>query len=176
MAITLGTSDALILGGTFQSVTGDEAQKRTLLNGAASDADIITLLGDMESISNAAMLRWKWGGRKVLGLNATPQATSQNLVSAFMQLNFRQPNTVNAEEFVEKSWTIPAYVDSLRDTDNTPIIDTPADTTPATRLGRIVAFLEDNLVHTAADGTVVVGGWEYVGGGFGTGADFIDGL
>lgn len=177
MAVTLdATANAQILGGIFRSVTGDEAQKRTYLNGAADDADIIQLLEDMDFCTNAGMVKWKWGGRKVLGLTTTPATTSQNLVSAFMQLNFTQVDTVNPENTVERHWSLPAYLDSLRDTDNTPTVDTPASTNGATRLGRIISFLEDNLVHTASDGTVVVGGWTYAGGGFGTGADFIDGL
>lgn len=176
MAITLeSAASAFTLGGIFKSTTGDEANKRTLLNGAAVDADIIQLLGDMDDLSNARMLKWKWAGRKVLGLDSAAATTSQNLVSAFMQLNFTQVDPVNADNTVERHWSLPAYVDTLRGSDNLPQVASPGSGSVAAKLGRVIAFLEDNLAFEASDGTIVVGGFTYVGGGFGTGADFIDG-
>lgn len=176
MAITLDTAASYArLAGQFKSTTGDIAQKQNLLNAAAIDADIIQLLQDMDDLSNARMLKWKWNGRKVLGLDATASTASQNLVSAFMQLNFSQVDPVNADNTIERHWSLPAYVDTLRGSDNLPQVDAPGSGSVAAKLGRIIAFLEDNLVAIAADGSTVVGGWTYVGGGFGTGADFIDG-
>lgn len=176
MAVTLeAAASAFVLGGTFKSTTGDEAQKRTLLNGAATDAEIIQLLSDMDDLSNARMLKWKWAGRKVLGLDATASTASQNLVSAFMQLNFTQVDPVNADNTIERHWSLPAYSDTIRGSDNLPSVAAPGSGSNAAKLGRIIAFLEDNLAFEASDGTIQVGGWTYVGGGFGTGADFIDG-
>lgn len=176
MAITLeAAASAYSLGGIFKSTTGDEAQKRTLLNGAAIDADIIQLLTDMEALTNARMLKWKWAGRKVLGLSTSASTSSQNLVSAFMQLNFQQTDPVNADNTVERHWSLPAYVDTLRGSDNQPDVAAAGGGSLQAQLGRVIAFLEDNLAFEASDGTIVVGGWTYVGGGFGTGADFIDG-
>jgi hypothetical protein len=176
LAITLeAAASGLVLGGIFKSTTGDEAVKRTLLNGAADDSAIIQLLQDMDDLSNAKMMKWKWGGRKATGFDSSASTNSQNLVSAFMQLNFSQVDPVNADNTVERHWTLPAYVDTLRGSDNLPQVASPGSGSVAAKLGRIIAFLEDNLAFEASDGSIVVGGFTYIGGGFGTGADFIDG-
>lgn len=176
MAITIdAAAAALTLGGTFKSTTGDEAVKRTLLDGSAADADIEQLIQDMDDLSNAKMIGWKFGGRGIHGMDSSAQTTSQNLVSAFMQLNFTQVDPVNAEKTVERHWSLPAYVDTLRGSDNLPTVATAGSGSVAAKLGRIIDFLVDALAFEAADGSIVVGGWTYVGGGFGTGADFIDG-
>lgn len=176
MAITISAAaDAFTLGGILKSTTGDEAVKRTLLNGAAIDADIIQLLQDMDDLSNARMLKWKWAGRKATGFDAAASTNSQNLVSAFMQLNFSQVDPINADKTVERHWSLPAYLDTLRGSDNLPTVAAPGSGSVAAKLGRVIAFLEDNLAFEASDGSIVVGGFTYVGGGFGTGADFIDG-
>lgn len=176
MAITIeSAASAFTLGGVLKSTTGDEAVKRTLLNGAAVDADIEQLVQDMDDLTNARMLKWKWAGRKVSGMKSSAATTSQNLVSAFMQLNFSQVDPINPDATVERHWSLPAYSDTLRGSDNLPTVASPGSGSNAAKLGRIIAFLEDNLAFEASDGSIVVGGFTYIGGGFGTGADFIDG-
>lgn len=176
MAITLGASpDVLTLATDHQSITGDGASKRTQLDGGTSDTDITNLIEDMDSISAAKIVRANWGGRIASGMKGSAQSTSQNLISAWMQLNFSKVDPVNAAKTVVKSWSLPAYNDTLRDTDNTPTVGTPGSGSAAARLGRIVATLEDSLAYLGADGVYYNGGWTYVGGGFGTGNDVIDG-
>jgi len=177
MAITLATTPAVLpLAATFVSTTQDEAIKRTLLDGGISDTDVINLLTDMDACSNAKMINVNFGGRLASGQKGTASTSSQNLVSAFMQLNFEKVDPVNAAKTVRKSWALPAYADALRGSDNAPDVGTPGTGSLAERLGRIVATLEANLAFLGADGVYDNGGWTYVGGGFGTGNDIIDGI
>lgn len=176
MAITLAaTPDVQSLSGSFKSVTGDEAFKRTILDGGMIDADVEQLLQFMDDLSNAQMIGWKWGDRAASGFAGSASSSSQNLVSAFMVLNFAKVHPLNASETVQKSWVLPAYLDTLRDGANQPDVGTPGTGTIQEKLGTIVALLEDNLAYKAADGAYYNGGWTYQGGGFGTGNDVIDG-
>jgi hypothetical protein len=176
MAITLAAApDVLTLAVDFKSVSGDGASKRTQLDGAATDTNIINLLTDMDTLSNARMVRAVWGGRLAAGQKGSASSSSQNLISTWMQLNFEKVDPVNAANTVRKSWALPAYLDALVDTDFSPTVDTPGTGSNAARLGRIIDFLEDSLAYLGADGTYYNGGWTYVGGGFGTGNDVLDG-
>lgn len=176
MAITIGAAAAVQkASATFESVTGDNAVKTTLIGGSAIDADLIAYFEDMDTLSNARMLNPQVAGRLIAGHKGAASANSQNLVSVFMQLNFSQVNPINTADEVERSWLLPAPVEALRGSGNTPVIAAAGTGSVAARVGRLVSFLVDNLAFKAADGSYVVGGWTYNGGAFGSGADFVDG-
>jgi hypothetical protein len=176
MAVVIAAAAAALrVKGIFKSITLDEAVKSTLIDGAASDTDITNYVDDMDHLSNAKMVGWDFGGRAITGMKASAVNASQNLVSAWMQLNFEQTDPINPDKTVRRSWSLPAYDDTLRGSDHQPTITTAGTGSLAARLGRVRDFLLDSLAFEAADGSIVVGGWTYVGGGFGTGADVIDG-
>jgi len=176
MAVTIDAAAAAqTIGGVFKSITLDEAVKRTLVDGAATDTDLINYITDIDLLSNAKMVDWKFGGRAFHGMKSSAVNASQNLVSAWMQLNFEQVDPINADKTIRRTWSLPAYDDSLRGSDHQPVITTAGTGSLSARLGRVRDFLLDSLAFEAADGSIVVGGWTYVGGGFGTGADVIDG-
>jgi hypothetical protein len=177
MAVTIAAAAAALpLGGIFRSITLDEAVKRTLIDGAATDTDLTNYVDDLDHLSNAKMIDWKFGGRLFSGMKSSAVNASQNLVSAFMVLNFEQTDPVNADKVIKRSWSLPAYDDTLRGTGNIPTITTAGTGSLAARLGRVRDFLLSSMAFEAADGSIVVGGWNYVGGGFGTGADVVDGV
>jgi len=176
MAVTIDAAAAIQpLNATFQSVTGDDAIKRTLINGAADDTDLIAYMDNLDTLSNALIFNAKFGGREFHGMKGAAVNASQNLVSAFMQLNFTQVDPINAAKTIEKAWRLPAFIEACRGSDNTPVIAAAGTGSTAARIGAVVAFLVDNLCGVDASGAPIVGGWTYAGGGFGTGADFVDG-
>lgn len=177
MAVVIeAVASALPLAGTFKSITNDEAQKRTLLDGASTDTQITNLVDDLDNLSNAKLLNWKFGGRAITGMKGSASASSQNLVSAFAVLEFSQANPVNVDlPDLKRSFSIPAYVEAIRSSDNSIAIAAAGTGSAAARIGRMVAYLVDHLCAVDAAGATVVGGWTYNGGGFGTGADFVDG-
>lgn len=176
MAITLSAApDTVFTRLVMTSVSGDQAVKNTEIDGGYDDTATIAALTALDQISNAKFTG-KVGGRTISGQKGSASSSSQNLISAFMVLNFSKVDPVNAANTVSKSYVVPAYVDTLRQTDNTPDVGTPGTGSLAAYLGTLVAWLEDNLAYLGADGTYYNGGWTYQGGGFGTGNDVIDGV
>lgn len=176
MAVTIAAAAAALpISGKFVSDTGDEAIKRTLIDGAASDTDVTNFVDDLDHISNAQMVDWKFGGRIISGMKGAPVTALQNLVSTWLQLNYTQVDPVNSANTIERHFSVPAFVDSIRGSDNTVTIAAAGTGSLAARVGRINEFLIANLAFTAADGSIVSGGWTFAGSGFGTGADVIDG-
>lgn len=178
MAIAISdTSDNVTVRMTFQSVTGDEATKVFELDGAIADADLEQLVEDIDLLSNAKITQCTVSGvRQVTGMDASASSSSQNLVSALAFLTFTKVNPLNALKTVKKTFSIPAYADGMRDTDNTVLVAAPGSGSIAARVGRVIATIEDNLEYLGADGTFYPGGFTYDGSqsGFGTVNDVID--
>jgi hypothetical protein len=169
--------DTVFMRLVMESVTGDKAVKNTEIDGGYDDTATIAALTALDNVSNARFTG-KVGGRVISGQKGTAVAALEQLISAFMVLNFEKVDPVNASNTVSKSYVVPAYLNILRSngTGGQPDVGTPGTGSIAEYLGTLVAWLEDNLAYLGADGTYYNGGWTYVGGGFGTGNDVIDGI
>ena len=176
MAITLAAApDVRNIAISMESTTGDKAIKRTPVGSTASDANVIAALTALDNVSNARFFG-NFGGRLISGQKGSAVNAGQNLISAFMSLNFSQTDPINPANTVQRSFTVPAYVDELDPGTHIPDVGTPGTGSVSAYLGTLVVFLEDHLAFEAADGSIVEGGFTYVGGGFGTGNDVVDGI
>jgi hypothetical protein len=176
MAITLSASpDTVFMRLVMEASSGDQAIKTTEIDGAYDDTETIAFLTALDQVSNAKFTG-KVGGRLISGQKSSAGTTSQNLISAFMVLNFSKVDPVNAAKTVSKSYVIPAYPDTLVASGYVPDVGTPGTGSLAAYLGTVVAWLEDNLAYLGNDGTYYNGGFTYQGGGFGTGNDVVDGI
>lgn len=171
MAISIGAApDFKPLRTKWRSTSSDTVNKLTYIKGDAADADVIVALTAMDNLSNAAFTG-KYDGRLISGQKADPTAALQSLVSVFMQLNFEAANPVNPAKPIQRSFTLPAYKEALVSA-GVPLYTTPGTGSPEAYNGALIAFLEENLTAQAADLSWVTG-FEYVGGGFGSGNDVI---
>jgi len=170
-----GAASVAPLAMTLQSVTLDEAVKRTLLDGAVDDTVILEIAEDLDALTNAKMIDPKYAGREITGQKSAAVNNSQNLISAYMVLTFGKTDGISGKA-VKKNFIVPAYVDTIR-TGSPPIpnVGTPGTGSLPARLARLISNLEDSLAYQQADGTYDNGGWVYLSGGFGTANDVVDG-
>lgn len=174
MAITIGSSPAFKpLRLSMVSDTGDSMGRVILLDGAVSDANVISILTSLDNISNAAFTG-KFDGRLISGQKADPVTALQNRITEFMSLNFTATDSVSGKQ-VDRSFVVPAYKNELVDTDFTPIVGTPGTGSASEYLGNLIAKLEEALVYQKADQSWA-SGMTYVSGGFGSGSGVVDGI
>lgn len=177
MAITIAAApDHVTLRLKLTAYTNDSAIKATPIGGAYDDTETIAALTALDNVTNAKF-EGSIAGRLISGQKGSAANASQNLISAFMQLNFEATDAVSGD-IVQRSFAVPSYKDILRSagTDGAPDVGTPGTGSVDAYLGTLVAWLEDNMAYQQADNDWVTGGFTYTGGGFGTGADVTDGI
>ena len=154
----------------YRDVKSEEVVKVFSVDGAVSDANLGTVLTSLDNLTNAGVVKASISAAAVpTGWQGSANAL-QNTVGAIMVLSFDQVDPVNALQTITKSFTVPAYLDGLQDTDYKPVSNN-AD------LNAVIAFLEANLAFTGSDGVIRAGGWTYnrTKSGFGTVNREIDG-
>lgn len=177
MAITLSEApDHVSLRLKMTAYTGDPAIKVTPIDGGYDDTETIAFLTALDHVSNAKF-EGNVAGRLISGQKGSAVNSLQNLISAFMVLNFTTTDAIS-DDLVTRSFSVPSYVDILRSAgvDGQPDVGTPGTGSVDAYLGTLVAWLEDNMAYQQADNAWIVGGFTYAGGGFGTGADVTDGI
>lgn len=177
MAITLAAApDHVSLRLKLTAYTNDPAVKVTPIGGAYDDTETIAALTALDNVSNAKF-EGNIAGRTIAGQKGSAVNASQNLISAFMVLNFVATDAISGDDVI-RSFSVPSYKDILRSagTDGAPDVGTPGTGSTDAYLGTLVAWLEDNMAYQQADNAWVTGGFTYTGGGFGTGADVTDGI
>ena len=176
MATTInGTalSNELVLD--YSDYTGETARVTIPLDGATSDANIISIVDDIIALSNGLIVptirrTFSFAGYASAG---RPLSESQNLLAAIVALDFPKVSPINAAKTVEKQVPILAYIDAIRNDDIKPHVPVTDNAT----LNALVALLEDKLDFLAADGTRYPGGWTYnPASKFGTKLSVTDGL
>jgi len=161
---------------TFVATSLDKVVKRTPLDGTIDDTHILQIAEDLDALSNAYMKLPKFAGRAITGQKGAAVNALQNRIKEFMVLNFQRTDAISGE-LVDMAFAVPAYVQAgIVNTDLTPNVGTPETGSLDARLGRLVANLENYLTKQQADKTWLAGGWTYVGGAFGSGADLLDGV
>lgn len=172
MAIDIAAaSDETVIRMTVRDVKGEEVVKTFSLDGGIDDTNIEAFLTAFDAVTNGGVVDAAVITRRpVTGFAAATNAL-QNLVSAILALTFTKVNPINADKTVTKSFIIPAYVDTLQDTDLKPVED-------STPLNAVISFLETYLNYEGADGVLYPGDFDYnrTKSGFGTVNREIDGL
>jgi hypothetical protein len=177
MPITLAEApDHVSLRLKLTAYTGDPAVKVTPIGGGYDDTETIAALTALDNVTNAKF-EGNVAGRLISGQKGSAANALQNLISAFMVLNFEALDAISGLT-VQRSFSVPSYKDILRSAgvDGQPDVGTPGTGSVDAYLGTLVAWLEDNMAYQQADQDWVTGGFTYVGGGFGTGADVTDGI
>lgn len=150
------------------SDAGDTGRQVLTVGGSMTSAQIEDLLDAVDAISNAGMASIAVHSSVDGFGQETAVGNSQNLLSARMFLTFERVHPLNAAKTITKTIAVPAFLDSLRDTDNKPV-------TGDTDLNAYINLLEDFLLYEAVDGSLTTGGWLYNRNksGFGTVPDEI---
>jgi hypothetical protein len=155
MPVTVGgIADQRVVRLLYRDVIGEEVTKVFGLDGGALDADIGTLLTNLDLLTNAGVVKSSISTQVVPTGYAAATNALQNTVGIIMALTFTQADPVDATQTITKSFIVPAPVDTLRDTDQKPV-------TGDTALNALIAYLEDNLAFTGNDGVIRAGGWTY---------------
>lgn len=150
MAIAIAASSIYELRLTFEDVGGEQVTKVVDLDGAMSDADLITLVGQYEATSNARIVNAKVSQvRSFTGLSTTATNAVQNKVSVEGFLGFTMDDPLNSTKSVTKYVSIPAYVGDLEGADGKPVTKATVDGGTASQdaLNSMVLLLATNLVY-----------------------------
>jgi hypothetical protein len=177
MAFAIGAGAAqLALSMELFSTTGDSATKRTMLDGAISDATLLEIAEDIDNLTNAHMVNPKFGGRVITGQKGAAVDALERLISIYLVLTFTKTDAISGA-LISKNFIIPAPVAAALT--GTPLhlnVGTPGTGSLAARAGRLVANLEDNLAYLEVDKTTFDnGGWTFQSSGVGTADDVVDG-
>lgn len=176
MATTLAgiLSNELVLD--LRDYTGETARVIIPLDGAMSDADIIAIVDEYITATNALVTptikrQYDFAGYAVAGRpkNGTnPQA----LLAAVLALEFQKVSPLNAAKTITKQILLPAYVDALRNDAVTPHVPV----TNNTNLNTLTTGIADGLDVVLADGNHYPNGWTFnPGSKFGTRTTVTDG-
>lgn len=177
MATTIGGTPAIrVLKMVFTDTAGEDAPVILDLDGATTDADIISIVDDYAALSNALLTecsvtdRFAVTGFAVAG---KPSASNVPLVAGIFAMEFQKVNPLNFSRDVTKQAILPAYLAALRNDAVKPHVPV---TTNAT-LNALHALLAANLDYLAADGAHYPGSWAYnTSSKFGTKATVTDGF
>lgn len=183
MAATIAEADeTFVIRWTEEDVFGEQRTKTIEVDGAATDSQIEAFLDDYEAETNVKVSKCTvTGKRAVTGLAGSATNALQNVITAWLGLTFRAPNTVNPSRPVDRVMKLRAPVSTSYDLTGNPITGivpnvAAAGTTDVARLNRITGFLESFLVYRPTETDPIVSGtFVWTGGQLATDSGIIDG-
>lgn len=174
--VVAGSPDSRILRMTFSDSADEPAVIEIPLDGAATDADIISIVDDYVALSNAELLKAVIvDSLPITGFSTAgkPSSSAMPLVAAIFAMEFQKVNPLNFAKNVSKQIILPAYIEALRNDSVKPHVPV---TTNAT-LNALTVLLAANLDYVGADGAHYPGSWAYnTSSKFGTKATVTDGF
>lgn len=149
---------------------GQRRTERILLKGGLSTDDAITIVTQLDALSNARIeaelvYSFAFSGMKASAASNVPNENIQE----FMALNFSGTNPINPRKRVFKTISIPAPIKAIESTSgNGRAVGDNAG------LNALIAALETNLAWVAPNATIHSGFLQYTGGQRLSGAEVVD--
>jgi len=159
MATAIGSllTNELVL--KVQDSAAEPGVVRIALDGATSDANIISIVDDYIAETNAlvepSLVRtYPFTGYATSG---RPISALQNLIASILAIDFQKANPLNAAKTVSKQVPLVAYLEAIRNDAVFPHVPVTTDAT----LNALIALLEAKLDYVGADGAHYPGGWTF---------------